>query len=433
MTKPMHTHIEQPNLTKGSIAVIGVGYVGIQLALLFSKKYPVTAFDISAERIEELRIGNSVCQELKVPPNAQLFFTNNLDDIANADIFLVAVPTPTIQEQPDLSLILSAMDEVAPYLKKNSIVVVASTLHPSSTEHQLIPILERGSGLKSGEDFYVGFCPERINPGDSAHTIKDTVQVVSGQNEAALAAIKALYESVLPGQVFAASSIQVAEATKLLENIQRDVNIALLNEYTEIMTALNIPIHDVLDACRTKWNFLPFSPGLVSGHCIPVDPYYLISHARTLGIKTPLISTAREINESFVDFITQIVAKQLEYQHINIKNAIIVILGITIKADVPDTRHSLSLKLYESIISKGASVYINDPIARHLPDTIANTDWNALPDCNVMILTKNHNDFKQRGFNLLCEKLSTNGSFIDLSGEYHSNECNRNDIHYWSV
>lgn len=417
------------------VAIVGVGYVGLELAIAFSKAgVSVIAYDNDAQRIETLCNHIDYNKEINSLNDSTIVFTSNTALLPNATHYIIAVPTPAFREQPDLRALKSAVALVGQCLKKDDLVVLESTVYPGTTDDVVIPGLEKHSGLKSGVDFFVGFCPERVVPGTEQHEIQSCFNVVSGQNANALSRVVELYEIALPGLVYPVTSMKVAEASKLLENIQRDVNIALLNEYAEVMEKMGVSMHDVLDAARTKWNFMPFKPGLVGGHCIPIDPYYLIYQASQFGIKTPLISTARQVNEAFIDFIADSTETRLKKQGFSETNTKIAILGLSFKPNVTDTRHTLSVALSTLLTSRGYHMFVYDPIANEDNDaTINRVDWASLPLCHAIILTQEHDVFVQQGMGVLSEKLIKGGVFVDVPGVFAKQSMSRSDVAYWSL
>ncbi len=422
------------NMSDPVVAIIGVGYVGLELAIAFCKAgISVIAYDQNINRIETLCNHIDCNKEINKLTDNKIVFTHDTALLIDATHYIIAVPTPTFREKPDLSALNDAVTMISHCLKKNDLVVLESTVYPGATDDIVIPILEKNSGLESGIDFFVGFCPERVVPGTENHDMQSCFNVVSGQNENALSRVVELYEKALPGLVYPVSSMKVAEASKLIENIQRDVNIALMNEYAEVMDKMGISIHDVLDAARTKWNFLPFKPGLVGGHCIPIDPYYLIYQANQFGIKTPLISTARQVNETFTDFIADSTIQQLKKQGFSPKDTNVAIFGLSFKPNVMDTRHTLSVAIYRLLESQGIHMFVYDPVANDEYPDITRVNWDLLPICHAIILAQEHDIFVKQGMDILCEKLISNGVFIDIPGVFANQRGLRSDIAYWGL
>ena len=348
---------------KQKIAVIGLGYVGLPLAVALARHVPCVGFDINGDRVAELRSGYDATREVAddVLRASSLVITDQLADVADADIFIVTVPTPVDgANQPDLSPVRAASRTVGRCLKpgRGQIVIYESTVYPGVTEDICGPILEAESGLTCGADFFLGYSPERINPGDKEHTVERITKVVSGQTPEVLETIAALYDQVTTGGVFRAASIKVAEAAKVIENAQRDINIAFMNEIAQIFARVDISVYDVLDAARTKWNFLPFSPGLVGGHCIGVDPYYLSYLAAQVGHRPDVILAGRNINDAMGRNIADAIHDQLR------RPSHILVLGLTFKEDVPDLRNSRVVDIIERLQWIGHDVTVHDPLAK---------------------------------------------------------------------
>lgn len=348
------------------LALVGLGYVGLPIALTFAKKISVIGFDISETRLEKMRCGIDPSEEL--PSSAfekcDIRFTSSLEELAQASFYIVAVPTPVDKfNQPDLTPLLAATRSVAKVLKKGDYVVYESTVYPGCTEEDCLPILEEISGLKVGIDFKLGYSPERINPGDTEHRLDNTVKIVSGCDAEALSEIAKVYELAVEAGVHRASSIKVAEAAKIIENTQRDVNIALMNELSIIFNRIGINTYDVLEAAGTKWNFLKFSPGLVGGHCIGVDPYYLVRKAEELKYHPKLINAGRFINDSMGGYIAKKILKQLISLGKNIRGSRILVMGVTFKEDVADIRNSKVVDIIKELEDFGVLVDVVDPHA----------------------------------------------------------------------
>jgi UDP-N-acetyl-D-galactosamine dehydrogenase len=359
-------------LSRTKIAVIGLGYVGLPLAAEFGKKFTVIGFDKNPVRISELASSYDRTLELtsdEIRSSSFLKFTENPDDLATANVFIITVPTPVDEHKtPDLRPLFSASATAGKYLKKGDIVVYESTVYPGCTEEDCVPILERESGLKFNQDFFCGYSPERINPGDKQHTLTKIKKVVAGSDEQTARFLDALYGSIITAGTFLASSIKVAEASKVIENTQRDLNIAFVNELALIFERMSIDTHEVLQAAGTKWNFLPFKPGLVGGHCIGVDPYYLTHKAESLGYHPQVILAGRRINDNMGNFIAAKVVKLMINKSINIKDAPVLVLGITFKENCPDIRNSRVIDVIEELSEFGAQVDVYDPWAS--PDEV---------------------------------------------------------------
>lgn len=357
-------------MTNIKIAIIGLGYVGMPLAAAFSGKFEVSGFDLNSTRINELKSGFDRTLELdesamkKVLENSMSFSTE-LDSIKEANFFIVTVPTPIDEHKnPDLSPLKSASASIAKVLKKGDIVVFESTVYPGASEEVCVPILESGSGLRFGADFEIGYSPERINPGDKEHTVTKIKKIVSGSSPQALKTIKEVYSSVIEAGVYEASSVRVAEAAKVIENTQRDINIAFVNELKMIFDRMGIDTNEVLKAASTKWNFLPFEPGLVGGHCIGVDPYYLTHKAQAVGHNPEIILAGRRINDNMGAYHASQIVKKMIKNGLKIKDAKILILGITFKQNCPDIRNSKVLDVISELREFGCVVSVCDPWAR---------------------------------------------------------------------
>jgi len=357
------------------IAVIGLGYVGLPLARLFATKYAVIGFDINQERVKELTGGvdstleveDDVLQAVLVDkPSSDngLFCSANLDDIKDCNYYVVTVPTPVDKNnRPDLTPLYKSSETVGKVLKKGDIVIYESTVYPGVTEEECIPVLEKTSGLKFNEDFYAGYSPERINPGDKLHTVEKILKVTAGSTPEIGKKVDELYASVITAGTHLAPTIKVAEAAKVIENSQRDINIAFVNELAKIFNAMDINTHDVLEAAGTKWNFLPFKPGLVGGHCIGVDPYYLAQRAQEFGYHPEIILAGRRLNDSMGDYVASEIIKLMVNKDIRVKNANILVLGITFKENCPDVRNTKAVDVVTGLQSFGTNVTLFDPWA----------------------------------------------------------------------
>lgn len=351
---------------KRKIAVVGLGYVGLPVAVAFGQKHPVIGFDINNKRIHELKNGIDCTDEVDLTAlkTANIQFTDQVSELGEADFFIVAVPTPVdTANKPDLSPLISASKSVGKVLKRGDIVVYESTVYPGATEEDCVPVLERVSGLKCGVDFTVGYSPERINPGDKEHTFTKIKKIVAGYDAQTLDIVASVYGSVVTAGVHRASSIKVAEAAKVIENTQRDLNIALMNELAVIFKRLNIDTQEVLDAAGSKWNFLPFKPGLVGGHCIGVDPYYLTHKAEQVGYIPQVILAGRRINDSMASFVAKSTIKLMAQQGIDISKSRIAVLGLTFKENCPDIRNSKVIDIINELQEYGVDVAVLDPHA----------------------------------------------------------------------
>lgn len=408
------------------IAVVGLGYVGLPVAVEFGKKHEVLGYDINKERIESLINGvdntNEVTQ--KDLASANITFTSDPTELSRTDFIIVSVPTPINEfNQPDLSPLLSASKTVGRFMKKDSIVVYESTVYPGATEEECVPILEEFSGLKSGKDFFVGYSPERINPGDKIHTFASIKKVVSGQTDEITEIIAEVYGSVVSAGIHKASSIKVAEAAKVIENTQRDLNIALMNELALIFEKMDIDTVEVLEAAGTKWNFLNFRPGLVGGHCIGVDPYYLTHKAERVGYHPEVILAGRRTNNEIGKFAATTLVKKLIKNNIEIQGANVVVLGLTFKENVPDLRNSKVIDIIDELEDYGINVYVNDSMAdskEALREYGINlTSLDELENvADAVVLAVPHEDYLKFGWNCIERLLkSEKGIVIDVKSK----------------
>ena len=401
------------------IAVIGLGYVGLPVAAAFARAgSPVVGFDIDQTRILELKAGQDRTREVETSDLklASLSFTNETAAVKASDFFIVTVPTPIDgARRPDLGAMFGASRMVGASLKKGDIVVYESTVYPGAVEEECVPILEQCSGLKAGSDFNVGYSPERINPGDKQHRFESIVKVVSAQNPETLDIVAKVYGSVVTAGIHRAPSIKVAEAAKVIENTQRDLNIAFMNELSLIFQALNIDTGDVLAAARTKWNFLPFQPGLVGGHCIGVDPYYLTFRAEKAGYHPEVILAGRRINDGMGERIARECVRGLLRR--KGRGGIVTVLGLTFKEDVPDTRNSRVVDVIRELESFGLTVQVHDPMANAADAMheygVTLTDLDALQPADAVILAVAHDDYNKGGWSLV-QKLLLDGTGLVL-------------------
>lgn len=358
------------------IAIIGLGYVGLPLAVEFAKKYPVVGFDINIQRVKQLKEGKDATLEIDEEQLKEvlassydydadgLFVSSDLNDIASCNTYIVTVPTPTDKNnRPVLTPLIKASEAIGQVLKKGDYVIYESTVYPGVTEEECVPILERESGLMFNRDFYVGYSPERINPGDKEHTVSKIIKVTSGSTPEAAEVIDQLYSSVITAGTYKASSIKVAEAAKVIENSQRDINIAFVNELAKIFNLLGIDTQEVLNAAGTKWNFIPFRPGLVGGHCIGVDPYYLAQKAQELGYHPEIILAGRRLNDTMGEYIAGQLIKLMIKKEIKIKGAQILMLGITFKENCPDIRNTKAIDVYKKLREYDINIDLYDPWA----------------------------------------------------------------------
>jgi UDP-N-acetyl-D-galactosamine dehydrogenase len=393
------------SLTNTKIAVIGQGYVGLPLAVEFGKHYPTLGFDINATRIEQLGNGIDLTQEMsaeQLKGSAHLKFSANTADLAQANVYIVTVPTPIDEhKKPDLSPLKGASKMLAQVLKKGDVVIYESTVYPGCTEEDCVPLLEQGSGLKYNQDFFCGYSPERIVPGDKERTLTKIRKITSGSTEAAADFVDQLYGSIITAGTYKAPSIKVAEAAKVIENCQRDLNISFVNELALIFDRLNLDTTQVLEAAGTKFNFLPFKPGLVGGHCISVDPYYLTSKAESVGYFPEVIHSGRRINDNMGAFIASKVVKLMIAKNQPVKGAKVLVLGITFKENCPDLRNSKVIDVIRELQTYGVDVDVVDPHAP--PEEVAheyNIQLNSWADLSAapkqyaaVILAVSHNEF----------------------------------------
>ena len=409
-----------------TIAVVGLGYVGLPLAVEFGKKYRTLGFDLSAEKIAHYRrfvdpTGEVSTEDLKAA--TQLEVSTDPAVIREADFVVVAVPTPVDEaHQPDFSPLVGASDFVGRNLKRGATIVFESTVYPGATEEICIPIIEEKSGQKWKEGFFVGYSPERINPGDKERTVTKIVKVVSGDTPETLDLVAKIYGDIITAGVFKASSIKVAEAAKVIENTQRDLNIALMNELAIIFDRIGIDTLEVLLAAGTKWNFLPFRPGLVGGHCIGVDPYYLTHKAEMLGYHPEVILAGRRISDGMGKFVAEQTIKHLVRNGWSVKGTPIIVLGLTFKEDCPDLRNSRVIDVIRELESYGAQVLVHDPVAepgeaRH-EYGVDLVSWDKLPKAAAIVAAVSHKEIKTRPVGEYMGKLQENGVVIDVKSQF---------------
>ena len=353
-----------------SIAIVGLGYVGLPLAVAFAKKYAVIGFDINETRVKDLQNGKDntlECSEEEIQNAGNLLFTASLKDIASSTIFIVTVPTPVdADKRPNLKPLLEATAMIGAVLKKGGLVIYESTVYPGCTEEDCVPVLEKQSGLVFNKDFYCGYSPERINPGDKVHTLTTIKKLTAGSTPEMANKVDAVYASIITAGTFKVSSIRVAEAAKSIENAQRDINISFVNELALIFDRMNIDTHEVLEAAATKWNFLPFKPGLVGGHCIGVDPYYLASKATSLGYHPQVILSGRNVNDQMSSFVTEKLIQLLNTSGLAVKGAKALVLGVSFKENCPDIRNSKAFEIYSQLSAAGMQVDAFDPYANEV-------------------------------------------------------------------
>lgn len=401
------------------IGVIGLGYVGLPLARLFATKYPVVGFDINQERVNELNSGTDSTLEVednvlqsvlvdKASNSNGLYCSYSSEDIEDCNYYIITVPTPVDKNnRPILTPLIKASETVGSVLKKRDIVIYESTVYPGATEEDCIPVLEKISELKFNKDFFAGYSPERINPGDKLHTVEKILKVTSGSNPEIGSQVDNLYKSVITAGTHLAPTIKVAEAAKVIENSQRDINIAFVNELAKIFNLMGIDTHDVLEAAGTKWNFLPFKPGLVGGHCIGVDPYYLAQKAQEYGYHPEIILAGRRLNDSMGDYVASEVIKLMIKKDIKIKQANILVLGITFKENCPDVRNTKAVDVVTALMDYNTEVTIYDPWA-NVEEVMHEYGIESSPKVpnskfDAIVLTVAHNEYKDLNFDLLLK------------------------------
>lgn len=424
-----------------TVAVIGLGYVGLPLAVEFGKKYKTIGFDLSTEKIAAYRdcidpTGEVSREDMRSATHLRCHSDPAM--IAEADFIVVAVPTPVdAAHQPDLTPLKKSSETVGKYLKSGAIVVYESTVYPGATEDVCIPILERTSGKTWKKDFFVGYSPERINPGDKERTVTKIVKVVSGDTPETLEKVAEMYGAVIGAGVYAASSIKVAEAAKVIENTQRDLNIALMNELAIIFHKIGIDTVDVLEAAGTKWNFLPFRPGLVGGHCIGVDPYYLTHKAEMLGHHPEVILSGRRINDVMGKFVAEQTVKQMIKAGHSIKGCNVLVLGLTFKENCPDLRNSKVIDVIHELQSYGCNVHVHDPVADAGQATheygVDLVEWERLPPSAAIVATVSHKEYAQMTIAELTGKLEPNGVFIDVKSSFDRDALAKAGAHVWRL
>lgn len=407
------------------ICIIGLGYVGLPLGVAFAEKYPVTGFDIIQERVDELASGHDrtleVENELLDKVKNKIHYTTDIEEISDCNIFIVTVPTPIDKSsRPDLTPLIKSSETVAKVLKKDDLVIYESTVYPGVTEDVCVPELEKGSGLSFNKDFFVGYSPERINPGDKQHTVKNILKVTSGSTPDIAKRVDELYKTIITAGTHLASSIKVAEASKVIENTQRDVNIALINELALIFDQMGIDTNEVIEAAATKWNFIRLSPGLVGGHCIGVDPYYLTFKAEELGYKPNLILSSRQINNGMSKYIAEKTIKEMIMVGKTIKDAKILIMGITFKEDCPDMRNSKVMDIYEELQDFSADVDVYDPWAEpeeakdFYGECVVDDPRSSSVTYDAVIVAVGHSQFKEWGSEDYEKISSGTGIIIDV-------------------
>ncbi len=424
-----------------TIAVVGLGYVGLPLAVEFGKYYRTLGFDLVQHKVESYRRHVDPTGEVAPEEFRAARLLNCSTDPAvlrEADFIVVAVPTPVGDaHQPDFTPLVKSSQTVGKHLKKGAIVVFESTVYPGATEEVCIPIIEQHSGLKWKQDFFVGYSPERINPGDRERTVTKIVKVVSGDTPETLAKVVEIYGSIITAGVYAASSIKVAEAAKVIENTQRDLNIALMNELSLIFHRIGIDTLEVLQAAGTKWNFLPFRPGLVGGHCIGVDPYYLTHKAEMLGYTPQVILAGRRINDGMGKYVAEQTVKQMIANDLPVKGADVIVLGMTFKENCPDIRNSKVIDVVRELQSFGANVLVHDPIADSAECQheygVALTEWDRLPTASAIVAAVSHEAYAHMGIVGVTGKLVRGGVFADVKSAYDPAELLKAGVKPWRL
>lgn len=421
---------------KAKLAVIGLGYVGLPIALEFAKRISVIGFDINEKRVEMMKQGIDPSNELEKSEfdGCDIVFTNSLDVLREAKFFIVAVPTPVDEHNvPDLTPVKKASETIGKVIKKGDYVVFESTVYPGCTEEDCLPVIEQLSGLKNVTDFKSGYSPERINPGDKTHTLAKIIKVVSGCDATSLEEIAKTYELVVAAGVHKASSIKVAEAAKIIENTQRDLNIALMNELSIIFNLIGINTYEVLEAAGTKWNFLKFQPGLVGGHCIGVDPYYLTYKASELGYDAEVILAGRNINDNMAKYVAKSVIQHIIKNSSDVKNAKVLVMGATFKENVSDIRNSKVADVVNALKSYHLNVDVVDP---HADSDELNHEYgfslskNTDTDYDAVVVTVPHNEYKALGDDYFASITKAHAMIADLKGIYRNKISKRN---YWSL
>jgi UDP-N-acetyl-D-galactosamine dehydrogenase len=424
-----------------TVCVVGLGYVGLPVAVAFGKVRPTVGYDLSTKKVRNLRRHDDVTGEIspeELREAQQLDVTDDPTEIARADFIIVAVPTPVnAARQPDLSPLEAASKIVGKHMKKGATVVFESTVYPGATEEVCVPILERCSGMRWKQDFHVGYSPERINPGDKLHSFTKILKVVSGDDEATLAAVADLYASVVEAGVYRAPTIRVAEAAKAIENAQRDLNIAFVNELAIIFDKLGIDTNEVLKAAGTKWNFLPFRPGLVGGHCIGVDPYYLTHKAELAGYHPEVILAGRRINDGMGPYVARKAIQQMIHQGRNILGAKVNVLGLTFKEDCKDIRNSKVIDVIHELQQFGCEVFVHDPEA-DADDTLHEygirlSSWDELPAADCTILAVAHKAFLAKSPAEILAKIVRQGCLVQVKPAFEPEPFKREGVRVWRL
>jgi len=427
--------------SRETIAVVGLGYVGLPLAVEFGRHYATIGFDLSQKKIDAYRNGTDPTGEVKpeeLAASKGLEYTSDPAALKRADFIVVAVPTPVDEaHQPDFGPLLGASESVGRNLKHGAVVVFESTVYPGATEEICVPVIERHSGMRWRQDFFVGYSPERINPGDREHSLTRITKVVAGDTPQTLERVAAVYGSIITAGVHKASSIKVAEAAKVIENTQRDLNIALMNELALIFHKIGIDTTEVLAAAGTKWNFLPFRPGLVGGHCIGVDPYYLTHKADKLGYHPQVILAGRRINDGMGKYVAEQTVKQMIQSGFPVKGAKVNVLGLTFKENCPDLRNSRVIDVINELRSYGADVRVHDPVAD--PGEAVHEygvelhDWDSLPRAHATVLAVAHREFAARPVDHFVGKLEKGGLFVDVKCQADAQALRERGVCVWRL
>jgi UDP-N-acetyl-D-galactosamine dehydrogenase len=423
------------------VAVIGLGYVGLPLAVEFGKKYVTIGFDLSVAKITAYRKGVDPTGEVRpeeLRAATGLRFTTDAAELREADFIVVAVPTPIDEaHQPDFGPLLSASAAVGANLKRGATIVYESTVYPGATEEICVPVIEQHSGMQWKRDFFVGYSPERINPGDKEHTLPRIIKVVSGDTSETLSRVAAMYGSIVTAGVYRASSIRVAEAAKVIENTQRDLNIALMNELALLFHKIGIDTTEVLEAAGTKWNFLPFRPGLVGGHCIGVDPYYLTHKADKLGYHPQVILAGRRINDGMGKYVAEQTVKQMIQAGSPVKGEHVTVLGLTFKENCPDIRNSRVIDVVHELESYGLTVHVHDPVAdpeeAHREYGVELKPWEALPRAGAIVAAVAHREFRERSVDDYVAKLTKGGLYVDVKCQADAEAFRARGMSVWRL
>jgi UDP-N-acetyl-D-galactosamine dehydrogenase len=423
------------------VAVIGLGYVGLPLAVEFGKKYVTIGFDLSVAKITAYRKGVDPTGEVRsdeLRAATGLRFTTDAADLREADFIVVAVPTPIDEaHQPDFGPLLGASAAVGANLKRGATIVYESTVYPGATEEICVPVIEQHSGMQWKRDFFVGYSPERINPGDKEHTLPRIIKVVSGDTSETLSRVAAMYGSIVTAGVYRASSIRVAEAAKVIENTQRDLNIALMNELALLFHKIGIDTTEVLEAAGTKWNFLPFRPGLVGGHCIGVDPYYLTHKADKLGYHPQVILAGRRINDGMGKYVAEQTVKQMIQAGSPVKGEHVTVLGLTFKENCPDIRNSRVIDVVHELESYGLTVHVHDPVAD--PEEaqreygVELKTWEVLPRAGAIVAAVAHREFRERPIDDYVAKLTKGGLYVDVKCQADADALRARGMTVWRL